>query len=208
MKELNLTNLSRPEAFQTGISKLVRKTVFKKIHNIREPLLDACCGNGLFLLEYCSRTNEYTHLFGVDLDAEALETAGQLFRDNQLKPPDFLHYDVLDMPFPENTFNTIFCLNTLVNIYPFEKIEKIIETLYRLLMPGGVLYIDFRNKNNPVLNYKYQKNLKHNRLSTHAHRRRDFENILKKIKTQYHNFFPIGSSLPIFTKGYLLEVRK
>jgi len=208
MKKLNLQNLSRPEAFQTGTSKLVRKTVLELIHEVKEPILDACCGNGIFLLEYCSSVNYYTDIFGVDLDLDALETAEQLFIDNDLEPPDFMQHDVLEMPFEKEKFNTIFCLNTLVNIHPFDKIEQIISELFCLLKSDGNLYIDFRNKSNPVINARYKKNIKTKTLSTFAHNKSDFDNILKKIGAKSHRFAPIGCKVPFVAKGYLLIIRK
>ena len=208
MKNLNLQNLSRPEAFQTGISKLVRKTVLSKIHEVREPILDACCGNGIFLLEYCSSINYYSDITGVDLDIDALETAEQLFIDNKLEAPNFQQQNVMELTFPDESFNTIFCLNTLINIHPFENIEKIISELIRILKPSGKLFIDFRNKQNPLLNFKYKQNIKNQTLTTYAHRKSDFNNILTKLNVKNYQYKPIGNPIPFLAKGFLLIIEK
>lgn len=208
MKDLNLKNLSRPEAFQTGISKLVRKTVLEKIHEVQEPILDACCGNGIFLLEYCASVNYYSEIFGVDLDIDALETAEQIFVDNNLEAPQFMQENASTLPFPDNKFSTIFCLNTLINIHPFSEIEKLIAELFRILKPGGKIFMDFRNQSNPVLNYRYKKNIKSGALTTYAHKKSDFDNILSELDVSHHSFQPIGSQLPFLAKGYLLTIEK
>lgn len=208
MNKLNLDNLSRPEAFQTGISKLVRKTVLEHVHEVEEPILDACCGNGIFLLEYCSSVNYYSNIYGVDLDIDALETAEQLFIDNNLEPPSFAMEDVSNLSFPDNKFSSIFCLNTLINIHPFSKIEGIITELFRILKPGGKIYIDFRNKLNPILKYKYRKNIKDQLLTTYGHKKTDFYDILKKLAVTNYSFRAIGIPFPYLAKGYLLIVEK
>ncbi|MFP4546691.1 MAG: class I SAM-dependent methyltransferase [Fidelibacterota bacterium] len=208
MKELNLNNLTRPEAFQTGISKLVRKTVLNQTSKIREPILDACCGNGIFLLEYCAIVRNYHDVYGVDIDDDALNEAKQLFQDNLLKPPTLITHDVFELPFNDNYFQTVFCLNTLINIYPFELVEKLILELYRVLKPDGRLFIDFRNKNNPLLNYTYRKNIEHSRLTTHAHKKSDFNHLLNLLSPGAVQFHPIGSPLPFLAKGYLMIIRK
>lgn len=208
MTNLNLDNLSRPEAFQTGISKLVRKTVLEQVHTAEEPILDACCGNGIFLLEYCATVKNYHDVYGVDIDGEALNEAKQLFQDNLLKPPTFITHDVYKLPFNNNYFKTVFCLNTLINIYPFKLVEKLILELYRVLKPDGRLFIDFRNKNNPLLNYAYRKNIIHGRLTTYAHKKSDFNVLLNRLSPGAVQFQPIGSPLPFLAKGYLMIIRK
>ncbi len=208
MKNLNLQNLSRPEAFQTGISKLVRKTVLSKIHEVREPILDACCGNGIFLLEYCSSVNYYSDITGIDLDIGALETAEQLFIDNKLEAPNFQQQNVKNLNFPDESFNTIFCLNTLMNIAPFNHIEQIITEIFRLLNNNGKIFIEFRNKQNPLINYQYQKNRTQKALNVYAHRKSDFNNILTKLNVKNYQYKPIGNPIPFLAKGFLLIIEK
>ncbi len=208
MNPLKLQNLSRPEAFQTGISKLVRKTLLNHIHEVKEPILDACCGNGIFLLEYCATHSYDSNIIGVDLDVDALETAEQIFIDNELEPPKFMAHDVLNLPFEKNQFGTIFCLNTLLNITPFEKIESIVAELFSFLQPGGELFIDFRNKQNPILNYCYKKNIRMGQLTTYAHKKSDFTSILNHLGIDDYQFIPVGNPIPLFTKDYILKIRK
>jgi len=208
MKDLNLDNLSRPEAFQTGISRLVRKTVLEQVHEVKAPILDACCGNGIFLLEYCSSVNYYTDIYGVDLDIDALETARQLFIDNNLESPVFAKGDASNLSFSDHQFRSIFCLNTLINIHPFNKIEAIISELFRVLKPGGKIYLDFRNQLNPALKYKYRKNIKTGALTTYGHKKSDFSTILEKLKVTHYSFKPIGIPFPFLAKGYLLIIEK
>lgn len=207
-RELNLQNISRPEAFQTGISKLVRKTVLEQIHDVEEPVLDACCGNGIFLLEYCTGVSYYNDITGVDLDVEALETAVQLFADNNLIAPKFMRHDVYNLPFENERFSTIFCLNTLVNIHPFSNVEKILTELYRIAKNGAKIFIDFRNQLNPVLNYRYKKNIKTGELTTYAHCKADFLPLLKQMNIHDFKFIPVGNPVPFLAKGYLLIIRK
>lgn len=208
MKKLNLQNLSRPEAFQTGISKLVRKTALQQIPQIKEPILDACCGNGIFLLEYCASVGNYANITGVDLDGDALKTARQLFLDNELQSPDFLLANAMSLPFENESFFTIFCLNTLINIHPFQNIEAILTELYRLLKPKGKIFVDFRNQKNPLLNYRYKKNIKTGALTTYAHKKSDFYPILEGLKINNYKFLTFGNSCPFLAKGFLLTIEK
>ncbi len=208
VNKLNLKNISRPEAFQTSISKLVRAKVLELIdHNIGKAV-DICCGNGLFLLEYSAKFSENQYLFGIDSDFEAIKEARVLFSDNSFNPDRFINGDGFQLPFADNQFDTVFCLNTLVNFYPFKKIEYLLSELHRICKSGGKIYFDFRNKNNPALRFKYFINKITGRLTTIAHFKSDFKNIFNKLNVKKISFISIGSSINFLSKGILTIIEK
>jgi len=208
MKDLNLQNIMRPEAFQTRISKLVRKKVLGITKNFEGNILDVCCGNGLFLLEYCAQNGERDNIIGLDYDFEAIQEGKLLFADNNFGNDNFINGDALNLPFPDDFFDNVFCLNTLINFYPFKKIEDLVKELYRVCNKGGKILFDFRNINNPVLKFRYYKNANSGRLTTYGHRKSDFSAIFNKLDIKKIIFVPIGISLPLISLGYLTVLEK
>jgi ubiquinone/menaquinone biosynthesis C-methylase UbiE len=56
---------------------------------------------------------------------------------------EFIHGDILDLPFTENKFDRIFTVNTL---YFWDDVHRGLNELYRVLKPGGSILISIRSR--------------------------------------------------------------
>ncbi|MDD5766281.1 MAG: class I SAM-dependent methyltransferase [Candidatus Marinimicrobia bacterium] len=203
MTELNLQHLSRPEAFQTTISVKVREKAHEVAAELHGKILDVGCGNGIFLLEWSAGDNQSTQLFGLDYDGHALSEAKLIFKDNHLSPDRFIRGDAFHLPFPENSFDAVFCLNTLINIHPFTRVSALLSELHRVCKKNGKIVFDYRNAYNPVLKSRYVFNSVTGRLTTHAHRWSDFSELRMKLGIQHAEKKSIGSWFPLFSLGFM-----
>ena len=208
MKELNLDRSFRPEAFQTSISKIVRTETHNILKNIQGKILDVGCGNGIFLLE---ATADYTTQFssyGIDMDFAALENGKLVFMDNALSPDHFIQGDAYRLPFFDNTFDAVFCINTLVNLAPITIVESLIRELHRVCKKGKYIIFDYRNAYNPAITFTYKLNLLTNTLSTFAYKWKQFKPIVKTINATLVNLTPLGSKNIFLAKGLLAVLEK
>jgi len=203
MPELNLQHLSRPEAFQTTISVKVRSKAHEIAADLHGKILDVGCGNGIFLLEWSAGADPSTRLFGLDYDGDALNEAKLIFKDNHLPPDRFIRGDAFHLPFPENMFDAVFCLNTLINIHPFSRVSMLLSELHRVCKKSGKIVFDYRNAYNPVLKSRYIYNSVTGRLTTHAHSWTDFAELRKKLGIRHSEKKPIGSRFPLFALGFM-----
>jgi len=208
MKELNLKNSIRPEAFQTTISKIVRAKALDTLKNISGKILDVGCGNGIFLLKSEVNFSEQISTYGVDLDFMALKNAAVVFKDNDLKPNRFILGNGYQLPFPDHLFETVFCLNTLVNLAPLSIIEKLLTELYRVCRPGGFIIFDYRNGYNPILAGKYRINLMTRSLSTFAYKWKHFIPLVTKLNAKKVALYPLGKNNKFLAVGFLLVLEK
>ncbi len=208
MNQLNFTNLIRPEAFQTRISNIVRAETLRQLGNPEGPLLDVGCGNGIFALEYSAGQPQHRVVLGLDYDLHALQNARQIFSDNQLDPTKFIRGNAYQLPFRDNSFEVVFCLNTLVNFRPFSRIEGLIRELHRICRPGGRIIFDYRNDRNPVLKLKYLKNRISKTLVTNGHTLKQFRPIFSELKVGLLGNYPLGSKNPFLAFGFLTILEK
>lgn len=105
--------------------------------NVKRPkILDAGCGTGrdLAYLEALE-----ADLYGVDLAKNMLNIAR-----NKLKKSHLLKADIRKLPFPNEFFNGVLCIATLVHL-PTQEKEKSIGEFWRVLKSNGVLYISVQN---------------------------------------------------------------
>ena len=208
MNRLNLERLSRPEAFQGTISRKVRDAAFITIDSTNISILDVGCGTGLFLLECAAKYSANLKAFGADIDKEALLEGKYIFEDNGFNPSRFLCGDALKLPFPSEIFDSVYCLNTLINIHPFNKVETLMDELARVCKKGGKIIFDYRNIKNIILLIKYLRNTLTRQLTTHGHRLNNFKSSINRLNLKIDSVKPIGSKIPLLTMGYLLILEK
>lgn len=99
-------------------------------------LLDVATGEGdflLFLLESFSSVDSAT---GLDMNLENIKIARQKFGRQKV---DLLQGNVRKLPFEDNYFDTVTVSNSL---HHFENPLKSIQSMLRVLAPGGLLVIN------------------------------------------------------------------
>ncbi|MFH1212931.1 MAG: class I SAM-dependent methyltransferase [Candidatus Neomarinimicrobiota bacterium] len=203
MTQIDLQHQTRAAAFQTATSVRVRNRALPLAAQIEGRFLDTGCGNGLFLLEYYASNRGRAVAFGIDYDRRAIAEAGTLFKDNSAPADRLLVGDGFQLPFDNEQFEAVFCLNTLINIYPFSRIESLLTELHRVCKKGGQIIFDYRNSCNPYLKFKYLINSLTGRLTTHGHHRNEFKPLYKRLAIQQSGQISIPSPLPGFPLGYL-----
>ncbi|MBI4931864.1 MAG: class I SAM-dependent methyltransferase [Bacteroidetes bacterium] len=100
----------------------------------RGRVLEVGCGNGFFLNSL--KKNGFKEVHGVEPSEEAVAKAGE-FRSL------ILNSMIETENYPENYFDLICCFQTLDHLAnPFEMLKR----FYRLLLPGGMVYIIVHNQ--------------------------------------------------------------
>jgi ubiquinone/menaquinone biosynthesis C-methylase UbiE len=106
-----------------------------------ERVLEIGFGNGKFFAELNARADNM-QISGIDLShemvTEAVKNNIDLFERGNLK---LSVGDSNDLPFPDNSFNKVYCINV---IYFWELPEIHLNEIHRVLMPGGQVYFGFR----------------------------------------------------------------
>jgi ubiquinone/menaquinone biosynthesis C-methylase UbiE len=95
-------------------------------------VLDAGCGFGL--VADTLATESGLNVVGIDLAHNRLDKAKELVGSGvSLTEADYHH-----LPFPNNIFDGVFTMETLVNAKPY---EKVLTEFWRVLKPGGRLVL-------------------------------------------------------------------
>ena len=146
--------------------------------------------------------------FGIDMDFAALENAKLVFSDNNFQPDRFIQGNAYLLPFEDNTFDAVFCLNTLVNLTPLNTIESLIRELHRVCKKGKYIIFDYRNSYNPAISITYYLNRLTNSLSTFAYRWNQFKPLVNELDVKLSKLIPLGSKNMLIAKGFLAVLEK
>lgn len=107
----------------------------------KEKVLEIGFGNGKFFPELNARADQM-QISGIDIShemvTEAVKNNSDLFESGFLK---VMVGDSNKLPFPDNSFHKIFCINV---IYFWETPSEHLEEIYRVLKPGGQIFCGFR----------------------------------------------------------------
>lgn len=102
--------------------------VLKKIRSVDGPILDVGCHSGTFTKKIIEKL-ENKQIYGVDISRRAIELAK--------KRISYGHFEVVDagqLPFTENFFEAIFCLEVLEHV---DNPKKVLLEINRVLKKGG-----------------------------------------------------------------------
>jgi len=169
--------------------KMVLKLMNNKIYN---NFLDIGFGSGIFLPELASRSEKLTAIDKHD----HVEIVKKIIESKNISA-NLLKADILNLPFPDNTFDGILCLSVLEFI---KDIPKAVKEIKRVAKPNAKIIIGAPVLNSltdfcySIIKYKQYANLLHK--SNHKTIIKHIKNNLqiKKIKT-YLGFLPINLSL-------------
>jgi ubiquinone/menaquinone biosynthesis C-methylase UbiE len=99
-------------------------------------MLDIGCGSGWALDQVSKLVNDKGTFFGVDLSAKMIERALDNFKRRENF--HFIIANAEEIPFEGNYFDVIICTNSFHHyLHP----DKALKEMYRLLKPGGKVYI-------------------------------------------------------------------
>ena len=176
--------------------------------NKRANLLEVGCGEGLFLqqlLECCPDLN----ITGIDSWSEILDEAKNRIAQN--KRINILQGEAKDLPFSNEYFSTVVCLNVLYNLPSKEDVEKLIREMGRVCRVGGSIIIDLRNRRNPLLylGYKWVKCYDPScPWPLNTYKVEQIEQILDKINFRILRQIAIGFPMRLFAPVILIEAVK
>jgi ubiquinone/menaquinone biosynthesis C-methylase UbiE len=96
---------------------------------LKYPILDIGCGFGEFVVAYADEPID----MGIDNNAKDLYAASKTKKYKNLTLRD-----ARDLPFSDKSYASVFSINTLEHI---ENSDKVLKELYRVLKPGGTLFL-------------------------------------------------------------------
>ncbi len=109
----------------------IKSEISKHYENLNSlKVLDVGCGAGFatnYLAEYCGE------LTGIDLAAGALNTAKKF----GTYPVDYILADARKLPFENDTFDVVICLDFLEHV---TEPEQIVQQIAKVLKPGGLFF--------------------------------------------------------------------
>ncbi|HUE99642.1 MAG TPA: class I SAM-dependent methyltransferase [Anaerolineales bacterium] len=116
--------------------------VFGRMYRRRVELCLAECMGGDSILEvgfgsgltFLNLGGVYNKIYGLDLSCDVNEVA-QVFAPLGIHP-DLRNGNVLDMPYPDNQFDTVLLISILEHLKP-EELDRALLEIKRVLKPGG-----------------------------------------------------------------------
>lgn len=152
-------------------------------------VIDICCGVGDFVFNIAKEFSP-SFIVGVDHSSPSINYARKVAKNLNFRNVDFLIGDATSLNFKDNEFDFVSCR---LSLQIFSEPELIVKELYRILKPGGTLYI---------VNEDYDLML----TSHHAESTRDLYSILYDLSLNNMKMdFHIGRKAYSFLSQYNLE---
>lgn len=122
------------ETVRFYLEKVTKETMFKD-----RVVLDIGCGAGGKTLYYASQGAKM--VYGIDVVAHYEAEANELAKEKGLADRfQFVLGDAAQLPFQENTFDTIIMNDAMEHV---DQPLAVLKECYRVLKPGGKLYVNF-----------------------------------------------------------------
>jgi ubiquinone/menaquinone biosynthesis C-methylase UbiE len=200
---MNLSGVSRKNAFLGSISTAVRKKAWELCHG-QETILEVCCGNGLFFLHSKTKDAGEKLLIGIDKSEELLHEAKKIFLDNSIEKIGLIRGDAFQLPFKNKMFDRVVCINTFLNLPSLATIEALITELTRVCKGNGRLVIETRNSANPYIRLKYWLHVRKQNFPVKTYRVKNISHILERHGFSCTEILPIGCPCNLFAKAFLI----
>jgi len=101
-----------------------------------DTILDVACGTGIFI-ETLKEKYKNIKVTGIDFAQNMIDKAMRKFPDT-----NFIVTDVISLPFENNAFNKVMCLNAFPH---FEDKNKAVKEIYRVLKKDGLFILAHTN---------------------------------------------------------------
>jgi len=134
-----LSELSVAQDLGEEIIKLVLKYIKKDGNN-----LDYGCGAG-YLMKYLFDKRIFCQ--GLDSSIDSIQKVKRKFKENKFFKGIILSTGFLNDNIADNSYDFVFCIETVEHIIP-EELSLFFRELYRIVKPGGYLFVSTRNNEN------------------------------------------------------------
>jgi ubiquinone/menaquinone biosynthesis C-methylase UbiE len=117
--------------------RFFQKRLIMKAHlKVGQNFLDIGCGTGWAVRYAANLVKESGKAYGIDFSSKMIEKA----KMNSLNYENIYFYktSAKNLPFENNYFNTVICTNAF---HHFSKPSKALDEIFRVLRPGGNIYI-------------------------------------------------------------------
>lgn len=151
--------LSKPDEkgeYSAGIwQNAVRDKVLALSRDSQGKVLEVGCGEGLLLLRL-SQTLSNVDISGIDIWLDILRRAQLKLKQNNISNVKLSQADATKLPFSDDCFESVICINVLFNLPSEEMVRKTLQEISRVIKKNGILILDIRNSLNPLLYLKYK----------------------------------------------------
>lgn len=130
-----------------GLEEVNRIRLAPLVREQQGLILDVGCGAGTFIEKYLDPRRHTVH--SVDFSTEMLAITRKRMRRRFGASVFLIQAMAQDLPFPGATFDACVCVNTLHNMPCWDDVAAAVSEMARVLRPGGVMLIEFRNSRNP-----------------------------------------------------------
>lgn len=134
---------------------LIRENFLAKSKDRQGSLLEVGCGEGLFLSALYNK-NSSLRIVGVDIWQKIIDRAQARFDELGIKSVLLKRGDGKSLPFSDEEFDTVVCMNVLFNLPNEDVCRQVIQENLRVCKKDGRIIFDIRNKANPILWIKYK----------------------------------------------------
>ncbi len=136
-KETIETYNAQASSYQSSRAKFLDTTTIDRFLTMvsGKTILDMGCGPGRDTSVFVEKGYE---VVGIDLAQSFVDIAR-----GDVPGATFRHMDVLDLKFPDETFDGIWCNAVLLHLIP-EDIEFALKEAFRVLKPGGTMYVSMK----------------------------------------------------------------
>lgn len=203
LKNLNSSNfwdkifLDKEENFKSPIVKDKIKDILNFIKTKRGKILDVGIGSGFIEKEILKKNHEEFSFYGIDISDVAISKVRKQLTG------EFTKGLIQNIPYKDNYFDVILCLEVLEHINPSETFKALSE-LYRTLKEKGILIISvplnegleelYKSGQNPSGHVRtYSKNIIDTELKIVG-----FNNFVEKYFYAFKNFYILKNFLSKF----------
>ena len=132
-RKYDLMNLIMTWGMLPGWQKfLLKKTLLTK----GKKALDVCCGTGELAMQMAELVGPEGQVWGLDFAQNMLNIAQEKVKNSEQKNITFVEGDALQLPFPNDNFDTVtngFALRNVLDI------SQAIKEMTRVVKPGGTV---------------------------------------------------------------------
>ncbi len=132
----------------------IRRQALSRMQDMDGRLIDVGCGEGLFITGLAA-VNPRINIIGIDSDENRVRQCLERCRQANLANVSVVRGSGSHMPFTEDFFDAATFLNTLFNLRSEHVVEEVLREIARVMRKDAVLFFDFRNKANLLVNLKY-----------------------------------------------------